>query len=49
MKKNIKAGDYLKKFKKKWINFWGSRYRVYKNNKKLGEIVIYKKKIYIDL
>ena len=31
-----------------WINFWGTRYRVYdKDKNKIKEILIYKKRIYI--
>ena len=38
----------MKKIIWKWINFWGTRYRVYdKDKNKIKEILIYKKRIYI--
>ena len=30
-----------------WINFWGNRYRVYKDDKEIYELLIYKKRIYV--
>lgn len=30
-----------------WKKFWGKRYRIYKNNKEVKEILIYKHQIYI--
>ena len=37
----------LKKFRKRWIRFWGSWFRVIKDDKELAEILIYHKRIYI--
>lgn len=31
----------------KWKLFWGHRFWIYKNNKEIMEILIYKHKIYI--
>lgn len=38
----------LKQIKYLWMNFWGQRYRVYKNNDLIKEILIYHKRIYIE-
>lgn len=38
----------MKKIIWNWINFWGTRYRVYdKDKNEIKEILIYKKRIYI--
>lgn len=37
----------LKKFRKLWIRFWSSWYRVIKDDNELAEILIYHKRIYI--
>lgn len=36
----------MKKLKKLWINFWGHRYRVYRKDELVKEILIYHRKIY---
>jgi len=40
-------GGKMKKLKKLWINFWGHRYRVFEEDNKVCEILIYHRKIYI--
>jgi hypothetical protein len=37
----------LKKFRKKWIRFWGNWFRVIKDDEEIAEILIYHKRIYI--
>lgn len=34
-------------FKDIWKNFWGTKYWIIDNNKKVMEVLIYRKKIYI--
>lgn len=37
----------FRKFRKMWIRFWGSWFRIIKDDKELAEILIYHKRIYI--
>ncbi|MEG1582222.1 MAG: hypothetical protein RR334_03635 [Clostridia bacterium] len=37
----------MKSIMKLWRSFWGNRYRVYKEDEKVAEVLIYHKKIYI--
>lgn len=37
----------LKKFKIVWRNFWGTRYKVYEDDKLIQEVILYHKKFYI--
>lgn len=39
--------EKLKKLMWYWIKFWGKRFWIYKDNKEVNEILIYKHKIYI--
>lgn len=36
-----------KRFEIGWRNFWGTRYRVYENEKLIQEVILYRKKFYI--
>ena len=38
---------FLKRFKTGWRNFWGTRYRVYENEKLIQEVILYHKKFSI--
>ncbi len=38
---------FLRRFKIGWRNFWGTRYRVYENEKLIQEVILYHKKFYI--
>ena len=40
-------GGKMKKIKKLWINFWGHRYRVFEEDNKVCDVLIYHRKIYI--
>ena len=40
--------SFLKRFKIGWRNFWGHRYRIYENEELINEIILYKKRIYIQ-
>ncbi len=40
-------GGKMKKLRKLWINFWGHRYRVFEEDNKVCDILIYHRKIYI--
>ncbi len=39
--------NFFKRFKIGWRNFWGTRYRVYENEKLIQEVILYHKKFYI--
>ena len=43
----LKFKRIIKKISWIWQNFRGSVYRVYEDNKKIKEILIYRKKIYL--
>ena len=38
----------MKKLKKLWINFWGNKYRVYKDDKEIYRAIVYGKKVYVE-
>lgn len=39
--------NFLKRLSWFHKNFWGNRYRIFKNDKVIKEILVYKKRIYI--
>ena len=43
----LKFKKIIKKISWIWKNFWGSIYRVYEDDKKIKEILIYHKRIYL--
>ncbi len=37
----------MNKLKKSWINLWGNKYKVIKNDKVISKLLIYHKKVYV--
>ena len=40
---------YLKKLKTRWHNFWSNRYRIVLENNQIIDVLIYRKKVYVNV